>query len=1104
VADDIFVGSVSVSVVPDLRGWNTKLRAELVPSAKLIGQEVGREIARGIMDELNIGKIITEQTAKAQVLTRRAGYELGQSYGRSFKRGFELALEGWRPNVTVNVDADTVAARAEIARLSGTVRERVRLTGGGGDGGGGGILGLLGGGGRGGGRRDAGGFIGGISSLLRALPGGTSGNIAAVPAAVGVPAAIAGAAALPFIAQMMAGFVPAVLGGGLAGLGIAGAFGAGQTPQAQVDKAKAAFDAAAARVVAAQDRLNRLRASGKASTDQLSRAEATLAGARASRMAAEQKYHDAERSRMTSGQEQVRAAFENFATDAKTSLGTIGLSFVPVMQSIFRTADSVLKRLTPVFKGAVDIIAGPFEMFSNTILKSFTSPQVASSIQAVAQAFTDVMEAFAPDIPGIVNSFADAIERIAHAVSDNPKAFADFLNFAFQVAIVMLNGIAFLTDFANYVEQHFMPAVQHFVNFWKDVWRDVAAAPGIALRFIRSLASRIWADIVGIFTSGRRQAGRAASGIGDMLTAPFRAVYRWMESWFKPWWRDNGEALKRIWRSTWFYVSTIVNGLVIKPVILAFKIMWVVIAETFRAGRQIVSALWRALWNSVVVVTRYVVGTIGSIFRIFWAALAGIFRIGAAVVKFIWTGMFDVLKAVARLAWAQIRFAFKFAWDAIVGIFTIFINLITFRWGAAFKAMRKLAVQEWNNIKQYLNSIWSAIRDLFASRLNAMRQLWISITNAIKTASATIWDAIWNGIVRRAANGARDLYRIFVNLRNTIIGWFRDTGRWLINAGANIITGLKNGIVGAVKGIGSWVKRIIVDPVVNAVKGFFGISSPSTVMMGIGGNLVQGLFRGLLHHSGNMGHFIKKVFGGFPDALAGLVQKGLVNIARLPKKAWDALGNVAGKVGGFFSRLFKGPAGGGVERWRGAVVQALAMLRLPIALAGRVLYQMQTESGGNPNAINRWDINAQRGDPSRGLMQTIGSTFAAYHVPGTSYNIYDPLANIAAAINYARHVYGPTLGALGSGHGYSAGGWVNEPVSGLGLYSGTPYTFAERGREYVIPEGSMSVRGGDGGATYVAHFDGLTGEAIESHVRTAFRVMSLQDGALNRPGRRSL
>jgi hypothetical protein len=70
------------------------------------------------------------------------------------------------------------------------------------------------------------------------------------------------------------------------------------------------------------------------------------------------------------------------------------------------------------------------------------------------------------------------------------------------------------------------------------------------------------------------------------------------------------------------------------------------------------------------------------------------------------------------------------------------------------------------------------------------------------------------------------------------------------------------------------------------------------------------------------------------------------------------------------------------------------------------------------------------------------------------------------------------------------------------MYTGSLYTFAETGREYVLPEGQMGARGGDG-AQYHAHFDGLTRASIESHVRTAFKAMSFQQGALNRAGRRS-
>ncbi|MEV6948161.1 transglycosylase SLT domain-containing protein [Streptomyces sp. NPDC051172] len=64
------------------------------------------------------------------------------------------------------------------------------------------------------------------------------------------------------------------------------------------------------------------------------------------------------------------------------------------------------------------------------------------------------------------------------------------------------------------------------------------------------------------------------------------------------------------------------------------------------------------------------------------------------------------------------------------------------------------------------------------------------------------------------------------------------------------------------------------------------------------------------------------------------------------------------------------------------------------------------ESSGNPSAINNWDINAINGIPSKGLLQVIPPTFSAYHVAGTSWNIYDPVANITAAANYAADKYG--------------------------------------------------------------------------------------------------
>ncbi|MFE9772324.1 transglycosylase SLT domain-containing protein [Streptomyces sp. NPDC005931] len=72
------------------------------------------------------------------------------------------------------------------------------------------------------------------------------------------------------------------------------------------------------------------------------------------------------------------------------------------------------------------------------------------------------------------------------------------------------------------------------------------------------------------------------------------------------------------------------------------------------------------------------------------------------------------------------------------------------------------------------------------------------------------------------------------------------------------------------------------------------------------------------------------------------------------------------------------------------------------------------ESSGNPYAINLWDSNAAAGTPSKGLLQVIDPTFQAYHVPGTAFDPYDPVANITAACNYAAARYGSIDNVFGA------------------------------------------------------------------------------------------
>lgn len=137
------------------------------------------------------------------------------------------------------------------------------------------------------------------------------------------------------------------------------------------------------------------------------------------------------------------------------------------------------------------------------------------------------------------------------------------------------------------------------------------------------------------------------------------------------------------------------------------------------------------------------------------------------------------------------------------------------------------------------------------------------------------------------------------------------------------------------------------------------------------------------------------------------------------------------------------PPGEGVERWRGSVKKALGKLGLSTSadMVNKVLRQIQTESGGNPNAKQPGaDPDGDGSGPALGLMQTKRGTFLANALPGHG-NMWNGYDNILAGLNYARKRYGDSLYFLGQGHGYANGGHVyNKQLAWI----------AEDGDEFVI------------------------------------------------------
>lgn len=257
----------------------------------------------------------------------------------------------------------------------------------------------------------------------------------------------------------------------------------------------------------------------------------------------------------------------------------------------------------------------------------------------------------------------------------------------------------------------------------------------------------------------------------------------------------------------------------------------------------------------------------------------------------------------------------------------------------------------------------------------------------------------------------------------------------------------------------------IVSDITSAVGGFF---SGAVDVAKIVSSLATGNTTALTNA---LGKFVStKALGGYGKLMLSLPQK-------LISEAVKAITSMFSSSGG----ASPGPVSGTVAEWFQKAVQLTGV-------GSGWLPGLETighyESSDNPYAINNTDINAQNGDPSRGIMQTIMSTFNAYHQPGTSNNIFDPVANIAAAINYIKARYGtvanvPGIRSLAHGGpyvGYDSGGWLmpsdlpgaGVPVNKLGKPEAvlTP----EESDAFVKIVRMLAAQGvGQGGGTPLGH-----------------------------------
>lgn len=321
-------------------------------------------------------------------------------------------------------------------------------------------------------------------------------------------------------------------------------------------------------------------------------------------------------------------------------------------------------------------------------------------------------------------------------------------------------------------------------------------------------------------------------------------------------------------------VGVIVGG--IMAALVAFKLSILVgslggIAATLGLIKTALSSLWLTMLANpvgpiIVAITALVAGFMYlwkncDGFREFWINLWEKIKSAASAVvdwfksvpERIGSAISGAIERVKSWGTKLLDVAKKAATAVLNGLYTIYVKIPAKIWSAIFGAIAKVA--QWG--AQLVSKAKTAASNMVTNVVNYAKQLPSKIYSAIVGAVSKV--STWGSNLASTARSAA------TKLVNAVVNKVKSLPSKMLSIGGDLVRGLWNGIgnkVGWIKSkIGGFTKSVL-----NSIKGFFGVHSPSTETAWIGDMLDQGLAEGMLDNLDAPVKAMQRVTGGVLDA----------------------------------------------------------------------------------------------------------------------------------------------------------------------------------------------------------------------------------------------
>lgn len=658
---------------------------------------------------------------------------------------------------------------------------------------------------------------------------------------------------------------------------------------------------------------------------------------------------------------------------------------------------------------------------------------LGKSFGNVLKGMAGIVDAFLPHMDAIADRMVKVTGRFAKWGTSlkGSTAFERFLSYSSEHGPKIAAFLGAIVDALFEIGTALSPISGPILDFFTGVARGIATVAEHAPWLVQGIwaiivAQKVW-NLVAIATNAILDANPITLVVVAIIGLAAAVVYAYNRfTWFRNaadgfidglkvagdvavdlWQRYILPAFQGIWLAARVFLAVIVTA-IIAPIWIALQILGAVALwlwkDGIRPSFQGIATLATWLWSKV----------LSPIFRFIWDGLK---YVGSG---FVW--LYD--------------HAIKPSFDWIASKANWLNDKVMTPAFSKLKSGVKLVADAFESAKDGIAKAWGGLVDITKKPINFVIEY--VYTKGIKA----VWDKVagFVGLEKlpaapkllaeggRTSGGTPGVDSIPALLMEDEFVVKRDSARRIgfdnlayMNATGEIPRFKDGGIVGALGGAWDWTK----DKVSGAVSNGIDWAKTAADLVSNPSKIWSKLMKPIIKN------FTEKL--GVADMGKALAKLPLKMIGGLKDKILDAVSFTGGGGGGSANIGGSIPTG----QRRSIITQALAAAHIPPpGSLAQWLAGMNTlitrESAWNPNAMNNWDINAKNGTPSGGLAQVIWPTFKSNHVPGTSWNLLDPVANVAASATYIKRRYGNITNVQQANanlppKGYALGGRV-EPM----------------------------------------------------------------------------